>query len=119
MRELLANLQADVEQLMSKAPGSAGDRDSDESCCTDGSDGSAAGEDAGFVLAGQLQQQLAKLTQNCAELGEAVLQLDVQMQQVRNWPVLRALHPFPAPTMLCMLASVVYAHAKYMHMHVF
>lgn len=35
------------------------------------------------MVAGQLQQQLAKLTQNCAELGEAVLQLDMQLQQVR------------------------------------
>lgn len=82
MRELLAALQADVEHLQSKAPSTAGEN-SATSCCTDASSGSAAAEDAGFVLAGQLQQQLAKLTQNCAELGEAVLQLDLQLQQVR------------------------------------
>jgi hypothetical protein len=80
LRELLANLQADVEQLQCTA--AAGDS-SDASCCTSGSSGSAGvPDDAGCVQAGQLQQQLAKLTQNCAELGEAVLQLDLQMQQV-------------------------------------
>lgn len=80
LRELLANLQADLEQLQFSA--AAGDS-SDASCSASGLSGSAATpEDAGCVQAGQLQQQLAKLTQNCAELGEAVLQLDLQMQQV-------------------------------------
>lgn len=80
LRELLANLQADVEELQCSA--AAGDS-SDASCSTSGLSCSAATpEDAGCVQAGQLQQQLAKLTQNCAELGEAVLQLDLQMQQV-------------------------------------
>jgi hypothetical protein len=83
LRELLANMQADVEQLQFKAASASGG-DTDESCCTVGSSGSAVSEDAGFVLAGQLQQQLAKLTQNCAELGEAVLQLELQLEQVRQ-----------------------------------
>lgn len=81
LRELLANLQADVEQLLSKAPSAAGE--SEVSSCTDTSANSGAAADApGEALAVQLQQQLAKLTQNCAELGEAVLQLDLQLQQV-------------------------------------
>lgn len=82
LRELLANLQADVELLLSKASSAAEDRGSDDAACTDGSAAAAAGRNAGFVLAEQVQQQLAKLTQNCAELGEAVLQLDLQLQQV-------------------------------------
>jgi hypothetical protein len=79
-------MQADVEQLQLKAASASGN-DTDDSCCTEGSSGSAVPEDAGIVLAGQLQQQLAKLTQNCAELGEAVLQLELQLEQVRQpWP---------------------------------
>jgi hypothetical protein len=82
LRELLANLQADVELLLSKASSAAEERASNDASCAEGSAGTAAAESAGFVLAEQLQQQLAKLTQNCAELGEAVLQLDLQLQQV-------------------------------------
>jgi hypothetical protein len=82
LRELLANLQADVELLLSKASSAAEDRGSEDAASSDASAGAAVGGNAGFVLAEQLQQQLAKLTQNCAELGEAVLQLDLQLQQV-------------------------------------
>lgn len=87
LRELLASLQADAE-LLSKGPSA------EVSCSSGASAGSVAAEEAaaaaaaaaGVMVPAELQQQLTRLTQNCAELGEAVLQLDVQVQQVRHTP---------------------------------
>jgi hypothetical protein len=102
LRELLANMQADVALLMSSASSSKAASTSS----IDGAADAGAAMAAATVLPQQLQQQLAKLTQNCAELGEAVLQLELQLQQVWDTHAQQSTHSVPHTVSKCSLGTL-------------